>query len=76
MFSLNLPVISIYKFCRRENIIKPSGEPRRQHLGEFQQRTSKLFDMGLYFFVYQLNSDTIRYHIILFDSSVFGLRVP
>jgi hypothetical protein len=40
---LNLPVIlplmkffvaqTIYKFCRTENLILPSGEPRGQHLG-------------------------------------------
>ena len=28
----------------KRNLIQPSGELRGQHLGEFQQRTSKLFD--------------------------------
>ena len=30
---------------KKINLIQPSGELRGQHLGEFQQRTSKLFDM-------------------------------
>ena len=38
-------VICIYKFCRKENLTQPSGEPRGQHLVEFKQRTLKLFDM-------------------------------
>ena len=67
-------MIFIYKFCKKENLIQPSGEPRGQHLGEFQQITSKL-DMDSYFFIYQLNqlfvNNLISYYIILYYSSVF-----
>ena len=43
---VDLSVIFIYKYCKKENLIQPSRKPRGQHLGEFQQRTSKLkFDM-------------------------------
>ena len=66
---------------QKENLIQPSGEPRGQHLGEFQQRTSKLkFDMdSTYIFFDQQNPGKIQYHIILLDSSVFlisGFHIP
>ena len=61
-FSVHIPGIFIYKFCKKENLIQPSGEPRGQ-------RTSILkFDMDS-FFVSQLYPGTIIYIIILFNSS-------
>ena len=38
-------VIYLQVCRRRKNLIQPPEEPQRQHLGEFQQRTSKLFNM-------------------------------
>ena len=40
-------MLSIYKFCRKENLIQPPGEPRWQHLGEFKQSMSKRQGQGL-----------------------------
>ena len=35
LFSVNLPMVFIYKFCKKElPAIQPSGKPREQHLGE------------------------------------------
>ena len=56
---MNLPVIFIYKFCKKANLIQPPGEPREQQLGEFQERTLKLiFDMDS-ISTSQLNPGTI-----------------
>jgi len=38
---VKLFVVFIYKFCQKENLIKPPVELREQHLDEFRQRTSK-----------------------------------
>ena len=35
IFSVNLPVIFIYKFCRKENLIQPPGEPLELNLLNF-----------------------------------------
>ena len=34
-FSVKLPMVFIYKFCQKENLIQPLEEPREQHLDEF-----------------------------------------
>ena len=31
IFSVNLPVICIHKFCKQEHLFQPPGEPREQH---------------------------------------------
>ena len=33
-FSVNLPMVFIYKFCKKEILIQPPGEPRKHKLGE------------------------------------------
>ena len=40
-FSVNLPIIFIYKFFLKKILIQPPGEPRKQHLGEV--RATKIF---------------------------------
>ena len=48
IFSVNLSMVFISKFCKTEIQIQPPGEPREQHLGENRQGTSKLqFNMDL-----------------------------
>ena len=34
MFSVNFSMVNIYKFCKKEILIKPPGEPQEQHLGD------------------------------------------
>jgi len=34
---VNLSLVSIYKFDKKEIKIQPPGEPRKQHLGEVRQ---------------------------------------
>ena len=34
IISVNLPMVNIYKFHKKEILIKPPGEPREQHLGD------------------------------------------
>ena len=62
--------LSMYKLCVKENLIQLSGEPRGQHLGEFQQRMLILIYIWYELFVYHLNPGMIQYNIILFDSFV------
>ena len=37
-FSVSLPMVNTYKFCKKEILIKPSGEPREQHLGDVRPK--------------------------------------
>ena len=41
IFSVNLPLLSIYKFWKREIQLQPPGEPQEHHRGEFLQGRSK-----------------------------------
>ena len=41
IFSVNLPLVYIYKFRKKETKIQPPGEPREHRLGEALQGTSK-----------------------------------
>ena len=34
IFPVSLPMVSINKFCKKEILIQPPGEPREQHLGD------------------------------------------
>jgi hypothetical protein len=40
--SVSLPMVNLYKFCKREILIQPPGEPREQHLGDVQPKKFKL----------------------------------
>ena len=31
---MSLPMVNTYKFCKKEILIQPSGEPQEQHLGD------------------------------------------
>ena len=42
IFSLNLPLVFIYKFYQKEIKILLPGEPREQHIGKVRQGTLKL----------------------------------
>ena len=33
-FSVNFPMVNIYKFCKKQILIQLPGEPREQHLGD------------------------------------------
>jgi hypothetical protein len=35
---VSLPIVNLYKFCKREILIQPPGEPREQHLGDVRQK--------------------------------------
>ena len=39
-FTVNLPMVIIYKFCKKETCMQPRGEPQKQHLGEVQPKSS------------------------------------
>ena len=56
IFSVNLPVIFIYKFCRKENLIQPLGEPRELNLLNFKDERWNWY--WLFIFVYQLYPGT------------------
>ena len=43
-FSVNLPNIFIYKFCKTEISIQPLGEPQEHHLGEIRDRQNIIKD--------------------------------
>ena len=40
--SVNLPMVNIYKFCKREILIQPPGESREQHLGNVRPQKFKM----------------------------------
>ena len=43
-FSVNLPIVIIYKFCKI--LIQPPGEPREHHLGEVRPKRFELHKMS------------------------------
>ena len=40
--SVNLPMVNIYKFCKKEILIQPPGEPREQHPGDVRPKKFEL----------------------------------
>ena len=42
IFSVSLPMVNLYKFCKREILIQPPGEPREQHLGDVRPKKFEL----------------------------------
>ena len=40
IFSVSLPMVNLNKFCKREILIQPPGEPREQHLGDALPKSS------------------------------------
>ena len=40
--SVNLSIVLIYKFCKNEIFIQPSGEPREQHIGDVRPKKVEL----------------------------------
>ena len=42
IFSVSLPMVNIYKFCKKEILIQPPGEPREQHLGDVRPKKFEL----------------------------------
>ena len=42
IFSVNLPMVNIYKFCKKDILIQPPGEPREQHLGDVRPKKFEL----------------------------------
>ena len=40
IFSVSLPMVNLNKFCKREILIQPPGEPREQHLGDVRPKSS------------------------------------
>ena len=39
---MNLPMVNIYKFCKKEILIQPPGEPRKQHLSDVRPKKFEL----------------------------------
>ena len=37
---MSLPMVNLNKFCKREILIQPPGEPREQHLGDVRPKSS------------------------------------
>ena len=37
-FLVSLPMVCIYKFCEKDIMIQPPGEPRDRHLGEVRTK--------------------------------------
>ena len=52
---MNIPLVFLYKFRKKEIQLKPQGEPREHHLGEVLQGRSK-FKFNI----------TLSYLIVLF----------
>ena len=38
-------MVNIYKFCKKEILIQPPGEPREQHLGDVRTKKFELHKM-------------------------------
>ena len=47
-FSVNLPEIFIYKFCRKENLIQPPGEHQKFNLLNFNNESQNLDSISLF----------------------------
>ena len=37
-------MVNIYKFCKKEILIQPPGEPREHHLGDVRQKKFERFE--------------------------------
>ena len=42
IFSASLPMVNIYKFCKKLILIQTPGEPREQHLGDVRPKKFEL----------------------------------
>ena len=40
-------MVNIYKFCKKDILIQPPGEPREQHLGDVQTKKFELHKISL-----------------------------
>ena len=40
IFSVSRPMVNTCKFCKKEILIQPPGEPREQHLGDVRPKSS------------------------------------
>ena len=40
--SVNLPMVNIYEFCKKDILIQPPGKPREQHLGDVRPKKFEL----------------------------------
>ena len=50
-FSVNLPVIFIYKFWRKESLIQPPGEPRELNLLNFNNECWSWYGLDISLFI-------------------------
>ena len=64
IFSVNLPLVFIYKFCKKEIQLQPRGEPRENSLREVLQGRAK-----------SISENQIISSWDLFNSSVFLVQV-
>ena len=47
IFSVDLTMINLYKFCKKEILIQPPGEPREQHLGDVRSKVFRLIKVRI-----------------------------